>query len=426
MNTEIASLPTVLPVLGKFPAAPDRRVLPALCLGGFVATLVFIAPAPFLPAMADDLNVSVPLLGQVMAAMLLLSAALGLLVGPLVDRYGYRRLIVLGLAAAALCLAIFGLAPTFPILLAAGLAGGLADAAVLGPVLAVAGTSFSGPSARRALGWTTACLAGSGIVGVPVMAAIGDVAGWRTAFVVAGVAALGATWLAAAWLPKDLHRPTDRLRVATLMAAYRPLLGHGPTLQLYGASVLRAICWFGMLTYLGAFLGDDVGLSTGAIGLVYMLGGSGYFAGSLLAGGPLSHVPARRLLIGGNVAMALLMGLTFSAVLGTAGTIAVLPLASFMAALGSVGVTSLLTAESPAGAGTTMTLYGSLFNLGAAGGGAVGGLLLMLGGYEALAIGMPVCGVASAMLVLVRLRPAFSDHRSATIGLSDSLVDSVG
>ena len=133
-------------------AATDRRVLPALCLGAFVASLVFIAPAPFFPVMADDLNVSIPLLGQVVAAMLLLSAVLGLAVGPLADRYGYRLLIVLGLSAACVSLLVFGLARTFSMLLAGSVAGGLADAAVLGPVLAVAGTYFVGAAARRALG----------------------------------------------------------------------------------------------------------------------------------------------------------------------------------------------------------------------------------------------------------------------------------
>jgi MFS family permease len=72
-----------------FPAA-DRRVLPALCLATFVGVLTFVAPAPFFPAMARDLGVGVPLLGQVVAAMLLLSALLGLVAGPLADRYGHR------------------------------------------------------------------------------------------------------------------------------------------------------------------------------------------------------------------------------------------------------------------------------------------------------------------------------------------------
>ena len=40
-----------------------------------------------------------------------------------------------------------------------------------------------------------------------------------------------------------------------------------------------------------------------------------------------------------------------------------------------------------------MTLHGSLFNLGAAAGGAIGGLLLSLAGYGALAIGLPIFGL---------------------------------
>ena len=45
-----------------------------------------------------------------------------------------------------------------------------------------------------------------------------------------------------------------------------------------------------------------------------------------------------------------------------------------------------------------MTLHGSLFNLGAAAGGAIGGLLLALAGYGALAIGLPIFGLGSALL----------------------------
>jgi predicted MFS family arabinose efflux permease len=97
--------------------------------------------------------------------------------------------------------------------------------------------------------------------------------------------------------------------------------------------------------------------------------------------------------------MALLMGLAFSEVLGPIGTVAVLPFAALAGAFGWVAIASLLTAESPAGAGTTMTLHGSLFNLGAAAGGAIGGLLLALAGYGALAIGLPIFGLASALLV---------------------------
>ena len=392
---------------GTTHSAADRRVLPALCLGMFVAMLTFVAPAPFFPVMARDLGIGVPLLGQVVAAMLLVSAAIGLVAGPLADRYGHRRLILLGLVSAAICLLLFGLARNFAVLLAGALAGGLANAAVLGPSLAVAGTYFAGAEARRALGWATACMAGSAIVGVPALTAVATFTGWRLAFIAAGGAVIGAAWLGAAWLPRDARSPQGRLRPETLLAAYRPLLRHGPTLRLYGVAVLRAICWFGLLTYFGAFLAEELALSTGQVGLAYMIGGGGYFLGSVLSGGPLRLVPPRTLLVAGNLAMALLMGLAFSALLGPLGTVAMLPLAGFAGALGWVAVAALLTADSPAGAGTTMTLHGSLFNLGAAAGGAIGGLLLALAGYGALAIGLPIFGLGSALLAWWPARRVF-------------------
>jgi predicted MFS family arabinose efflux permease len=138
------------------------------------------------------------------------------------------------------------------------------------------------------------------------------------------------------------------------------------------------------------------------VGGVYMLGGSGYFAGSLFAGGPLRGVSARHLLVSGTIAMSLCMAVAYSQVFGTPGSVAVLPAATFAGAVGWVGLAALLTAESPAAAGTTMALNGSLFNLGAAGGGAAGGALLALGGYSALAVGLPLCGAAAAMLASIR------------------------
>ena len=168
--------------------AADRRTLIALGCGTFVAALVFVIPPLFFPQMATDLHVSVPLLGQIMSAMLALSVGLGLVIGPLADRSGYRSLILIGLVAAAVCLFVFGLTPTFLLLFLASAAGAMTDAGVLGPSLAIAGTAFTGPAARRAIGWTTAAQSGSAIVAVPLLAAIGAVSGWRTAFVVAGLA----------------------------------------------------------------------------------------------------------------------------------------------------------------------------------------------------------------------------------------------
>jgi predicted MFS family arabinose efflux permease len=81
----------------------DVGVVFALVGASFLGALTSVALGPFLPMIARDLRTSVPLLGQTATAALLSAAVLGLIVGPLADRYGHRRLLLAGgLMAAAL------------------------------------------------------------------------------------------------------------------------------------------------------------------------------------------------------------------------------------------------------------------------------------------------------------------------------------
>jgi MFS transporter, DHA1 family, inner membrane transport protein len=338
-------------------------------------------------------------LGQVTAAMLLMSAALGLVLGPLADRYGHRRLILIGLAASIATQMVYVVAPVFQVLFLASLWGALAGATVPALSLAIASTHFSGQAARRAVGWTVAGLAGSAIIGVPILTTIGGVANWRTAFVAASLMTLVILLLLANWLPPDQQREGSSLRLGGFLNVYRPLLRDRTMDRLYACCVLRAVCWFGLLTYMGAFLDERLGFSTPRIGLVYMVGGSGYFLGSLAAAGPLGRVPPLPLLALGNGVMAVLTGCVLGASFGTTLTVAMIPILAFAGAVGWVGLVGLLAEKTPVGSGATMVLNGSLLNLGAFGGGAAGGALVALGGYTALALGLPGFGLLSAMVV---------------------------
>ena len=423
MDSDVPIAPVIIPVQENallIPPVPvrastsDLRVLIALGGGAFLAQLVFLAPTPFFPQMARDLQVSVPLLGQVMSAMLLLSAVLGLVIGPLADRSGYRHLILVGLVAACATLLTFGLAPTFLVLMLASITGGIADAAVLGPSLALAGTHFTGTLERRAVGWAYGSQTLAAIVGVPVLTAIGAMAGWRPAFIAVAGAGLVILAIASIWLPHPGHRSHDPLHLAALTAPYRPLL-HDPTMRrLYGARALGALTFYGFVTYLGAFLVQALGMATAHVGLVYMASGSGFFLGTLAVGGPLARVPSRWLVVSGYVAMALLLGFAFSARLGVAGAVTLITAAATATGVASVSMITLFLAETPSGAGTTVSLSASVFNVGAAAGGAIGGVLLASAGYDALAIGLPLFGLAAGLLCW---RPAPVHENSDADGL---------
>jgi DHA1 family L-arabinose/isopropyl-beta-D-thiogalactopyranoside export protein-like MFS transporter len=233
---------------------------------------------------------------------------------------------------------------------------------------------------------------------VPLLTLIGAVAGWRVAFVAVGLAAFAIVLVAFFGLPQHRGPVGEPFRFHVLLAPYRPLLRDPTMRRLYAARALSAVCWFGFLTYLGAFLATVLGMESGRIGLAYMAGGLAFFLGSLAVGGPLAAVPARSLVVAGYGTMAVLTGLVLSARFGAVGTVILIAAAAMAFGVGVVAMVTLYLAETPTGAGTTLTLSGSVFNLGGAGGGAIGGALLAFSGYDAVAIGLPLFGLAAALL----------------------------
>jgi predicted MFS family arabinose efflux permease len=378
------------------PVAPGRVQI-LLCLSAFLAALNFFAPTPFYPQMARDLQTTVPLLGQVVTLMALISAGLGLLAGPLADRYGYRWPLVMGLLAIAAGLLGTGLTPTYPVLLGLGVVMGFGDALAYSLPFAIAATYFSGSAQRRAIAWTTGALSSAPIIGVPLLTAVGGLTSWRIALAAAGVAAAGVACLVAAVLPADRLHPASRFRIGELLAAYTPLLQHPPSLRFLAVSGLRGMWWVGLLTYMGAFLGTVVGFSPPHVGLVYALAGGAYTAGSITAGSLLGGLSPRLVVALSSVIAGVLVVPVFLLPIPWV-VIPLLLAASAAAAICSVSVVALLADESPAGAGTTMVLNGSVLNLGTAGGAVLGGALIAFAGYTALGIGLPFFALVAALL----------------------------
>ena len=384
-------------------ARADRWLIPALALAAFVALLGAVSYGPFLPVMAADIGTSIPLLGQLPAASMLLAAALGLVIGPLADAYGYRRTLAIGLLAVVASTLGTGLAPSYAALLVTILIGAIGRAAVLPVALTLASTRFAGDARRRAIGSMQAGSTCAPLVGIPVLTTIAAFADWRAAFL--GLALLCMAVVPLVWwavgrgaAPAAPGAPPARLRLWGLLAAYAPLLGHRPALGLIGATLLGNAAIWTVLAYTGAFYAQRFGFTIQQVGLATIPPGIAVVLGSLAAGGRLGGVPLRPLVAGGWGIGAVLLG---TALLLPLPAWAVIGLTTLTWGLGGVAIVAtplLLTAESPVGRATTLTLNNSASSLGIALGGALGGLLIVVGDYPALGLGTLVLGTASAAL----------------------------
>jgi predicted MFS family arabinose efflux permease len=354
---------------------------------GLAASLGYVsgvALSPFLVAIAGALGTSVPLVGQVPALTQALSAALGLAVGPLADRVGYRRILLVGMLTLVAGSAGIALATSYAVLLLASAIGAVSQAILLPVALAIIADRFARDERRRAISLVMASTSAAVIVGLPVLTTVAGLLDWRAAFGVLALLAFAVTLVELRTIPTDPRNHQAAMRLSATLDAYVPLARHAPTLGLIIASGLRGIGASLIFTYFGAFLVERHGLSIQDVGWAYTATGVGFLIGSLAFAGRLGKLALRPLQIGGLVLTGLAMAAPLLVPLSALAVVALVT-AGFtaIAVVNSAGVT-VLASETPAGQATTMTASQASNVAGWAIGGSLGGLVLAFGGYGAL------------------------------------------
>lgn len=385
----------------------DLRVVAPLALTALVGMMNGFAIGPLLPNMSRDLDISVPVLGQVATFTYFMTAAGGLLVGPLADHFGQRRTIIFGLLLTLVSAVGTALAVGFGTMLAARLIGGVGGSISSGVTLGAAGARFTGAARRRALSLISATIAAGVVVGAPLLTTVAAFSSWRYAFgfvAVLALLALGLFTLGVRGAPVRQAGSSPSLR--SVRDAYLPLLRDRTMVALFSASTLQAIAWVGPFTYLGALLADRYGFSTQAVGLAYIAVGGGFFTGSLLGGGRLGGAPPRTLYAASTLLVTVLWAVMLIVTIGSVATIIALACLTVVGGIGRVCLTTILASESPAGPATTMVLNSSMMTLGAALGSLIGGVLIGVGGYQALGFGLPLFGFMAVLLIRQPRPPA--------------------
>lgn len=220
------------------PREPGVSALAALSLSALCGALNIVVLGPFLPAMARDLGVGVPLLGQAPALANLVAAGTGLLIGPLADRYGQRRTLALGLVALAVSVVGVALAPGYLVLVAAVLIGAPGRSIAMPLSQAIAGTAFSERGRQRAVAWAQVGVGASVTLGMPLLTSVDSLFGWRMALLTFAGVALAVAGLVRLALPPTEGRAESPLQLGSILAAYLPLVRHRPTIGLIGSTVI--------------------------------------------------------------------------------------------------------------------------------------------------------------------------------------------
>ncbi|WP_166036732.1 MFS transporter [Sphingosinicella sp. YJ22] len=177
------------------PCPSPRLTLAASILASSLAFVDGSVVNVALPAIGADLGGGASGLQWIVNAYLLPLSALLLLGGALGDRYGRRRMFLVGVALFGTASILCFLAPSLPLLLAGRACQGIAAAMLLPNSLALLGAAFEGEKRGQAIGTWAAAGAIAGAVGPLLGGWLVETVGWRAIFLINLPLSLGALWL---------------------------------------------------------------------------------------------------------------------------------------------------------------------------------------------------------------------------------------
>jgi DHA1 family bicyclomycin/chloramphenicol resistance-like MFS transporter len=363
---------------------------------------------PQLPQLADALGASDALAQATMSACMLGLGVGQLIAGPLSDRYGRRRPLLVGVAAFAVLSLVCALAPTIEVLLVARALQGIAGSAGIVIALAVARDLYSGTELSRMLSLLLLVSGSAPVIAPLVGGQLAHVMDWRGVFGVLagiGVGLLGVVLFA---LPESLeparrHAGGIRHLGSHLAAVSRDRL----FVAVLIAASFGGAAFFTYLSMSSFVLEGQFRLTPQLFSLVFAAN-----AVASIAGGQVSRVLVRR---AGPLRM-YLVGVTTSAAvaalafalslwgLGLVAVVASLVLYLFSSGLGGPNSSTLALAHHAPRAGTAAAFLGfGQFAIG-----PIVAPLVSLGGATALVMTatMAVASAVAAVVAWCAVRPA--------------------
>ena len=406
--------PSPLPATLPTTRTRTAGTLFALWLMVFSAASQTIIVTPILPLIAAELGVAVGGLGWLVSVYSWALAASALVMGPISDRIGRKRVMVIGSAVFTVVLALHGLADTFPTLLGARVLAGVGGGMLSGAAVGYVGDTF--PYARRgwATGWVMSGVPFGLVFGIPAGRILAAGLGFQAPFVAfAAVMAVALVLLITVVQQPDVQR-TARPTVAGALRLYRDFLGRpGPAM----ACGLYVVMYGGLgilIVYLPAWISERFDLAVSLGGRPLTIGGLPvdfiavlFFAGgvaSVLVGpraGALSDRLGRRpLVLASSVGLTLLAAALPFVVTSRAAAVVLYVVLMSLFAMRMAPLQALLTALVPAAErGAFLSLTIALGQIGTALGAVLAGVLYAQFGFTSNALASAATMALMAVLV---------------------------
>lgn len=317
---------------------------------------------PALPSLARDLGTT-DALAQLTMSVCMLGLGVGqLIAGPLSDRFGRRKPLIVGIALFALFSVVCAFAPTIEVLIAARLLQGLAGSAGVVVSMATARDMFSGAELSRMMSLLSLVSSAAPILAPVLGGQLVRFMDWRGIFGVLGGVGAVLCIVAATSLRETLPHERRHLGDARLaLGQFGAVVRDQQYLRVLVVAALSSIGFFAYLSMSPFVFQQQFEVSPAAFSLVFALNSVAVLCGTQLSGALVRRTGPRRiylasLALSGAGALVLLI----ASLLGAGFAVFAALLCAMMFAQGLSGPNGSTIALHRHGgrAGTASSLYG--------------------------------------------------------------------
>jgi predicted MFS family arabinose efflux permease len=301
--------------------------------------------SPILPRIGVELDIADAALGTLVTAYSLMVALFAILAGPVSDKVGRRRILLIGCGAMTVALILHAFVVDYLSFLFVRMLAGSAGGMLSGAAVSYIGDAF--PYRRRgwATGWVMSGSAVGQIIGIPLGIVMAARWGFRSPFYMFAVTMAATVLLIFFGMPQpEVKRTQHPLSVGKAASDYLGMLRR-PEVAWAASAYFMSFFGLSVFTiYLPTWLERDVGLSPDEIAVMFLFGG----VANVLTGpqaGRLSDTLGRRgIILMACVGLSTMMLLTVEMVSGLATAYVLFFLVMVLVAMRTSPFSALLTA----------------------------------------------------------------------------------
>jgi len=361
--------------------------------------------SPILPMIGDELDIPDAALGTLVSAYSLMVGIFAILAGPVSDRVGRRRILILGCGAmtAALVLHIFAV-DYFSFLFVRVLAGS-AGGVLSGAAVSYIGDAF--PYSRRgwATGWVMSGSAFGQIVGIPLGILMASRWGVSSPFYVFAATMAVTVLLLYFGIPQPpVQRSDHPLSIERAARDYLAMLRRPEVASGAAAFFLMFLGVSVFVVYLPTWLERQIGATGDEIAFMFLVGGLANVVTGPQAGKLSDRIGRKGIILLACIGLSIVMLLTVALVRSLASAYVMFFLTMVLVAMRVSPFSALLTAlVRDERRGSLMSLTVALGQMGFALGGAIAGPLYAGVGYFSNAVLGAVFVLGMGLIVWYRI-----------------------